>query len=1007
MIKKDKSMEQLLAELKALRKQVKELQQAQELQQEKELQQAQDALPRRAAAAGMMAPDLSPAEATPEDMSEDALQRREEHYRLLQITGYMNDVIIRTDTGGIIQYISPSVANVLGYEPEERLGRSAFELVHPDDGERLRSVFENGINNASSGRIECRYRHKDGHYVWLEWVGKVLENETGTVTGAVFCARDITERKQAETLYRTIFETTGTATLISEDDTTIFLANEEFTVISGYSREEIEGKKSWTEFFTPGDLERMTGYHHARRIDPQAPPSQYEAGLINRSGTIKKVVMKVAIIPGTRRSVLSFLDITSLKQAEEELRQRAAELQAVFKALPDLYFRLGADGTFLDVLAGRLCDLHLPIGELLGKRIQDTSKRLAGQFQEAIDRALGTRSVVMIEYSLTINGEEKCFEARFTPLLEDQVIVVVRNITYRKNAERALQERAAELQAVFKALPDIYFRLGADGTFLDVLAGRLCDLYLPIGELLGKRIQDTSKRLAGQFQEAIDRALGTRSVVMIEYSLTINGEEKCFEARFTPLLEDQVIVVVRNINDRKKSERELREREEQLRQITDNMLDMVCQTDAEGIIQYASPSNEGVLGYKPKELLGRSIFEFVHPDDLNRTIATFVTGIKMLAGGRLEVRFRHAAGHYPWLEIVGKPLFDARGAATGAIFGARDITERRQAELYLKESEERFRTLFESAPVGIVIARGGHILLANQTFMFMWDIEDPSELSAKPVVDYFASDYRQEILERIDNLEQGVAAPRLLETFGLKKNDPAFPIYIEIAGLDLSDGPAVVAFISDITDRKLAEERLRESYTRLEKTLEQTVESLSSMAEMRDPYTAGHQVRVAKIACAIASELGMSREQIEAFRMAALIHDIGKTIVPAEILCKPGPLSSLELNFVQAHVQASYDIVKAIEFISPIAEIILQHHERLDGSGYPRGLSGDNILKEARILAVADVIETMASHRPYRPAFPMEAALDEIQKHRGVLYDPEVVDACFSLFQDKGFSLTD
>jgi putative nucleotidyltransferase with HDIG domain len=148
----------------------------------------------------------------------------------------------------------------------------------------------------------------------------------------------------------------------------------------------------------------------------------------------------------------------------------------------------------------------------------------------------------------------------------------------------------------------------------------------------------------------------------------------------------------------------------------------------------------------------------------------------------------------------------------------------------------------------------------------------------------------------------------------------------------------------------------------------------------------------------------MSEEQVNAIRTAALIHDIGKIIVPSEILNKPGKLSVLERSFVEAHAQASYEILKTIEFEFPIAEIILQHHEKLDGSGYPRGLSGDSILKEARVLTVADVIEAMASHRPYRPALPLKTALEEISSHRGTLYDADVVDACLRLFLEKGFS---
>jgi putative nucleotidyltransferase with HDIG domain len=173
---------------------------------------------------------------------------------------------------------------------------------------------------------------------------------------------------------------------------------------------------------------------------------------------------------------------------------------------------------------------------------------------------------------------------------------------------------------------------------------------------------------------------------------------------------------------------------------------------------------------------------------------------------------------------------------------------------------------------------------------------------------------------------------------------------------------------------------------------------------MKDPYTAGHQRGVAQLACAIAKEMGLPEEQIEGIRMAGLIHDIGKITIPAEILSRLGPLNDLEYGIIKTHSQAGYNILNGtIEFPWPVAQIVLQHHERMDGSGYPQGLSGEEILLEARILAVADVVEAMASNRPYRSARGIDKALKEISRNKGILYDPEVVDACLKLFTEKGF----
>jgi len=204
-------------------------------------------------------------------------------------------------------------------------------------------------------------------------------------------------------------------------------------------------------------------------------------------------------------------------------------------------------------------------------------------------------------------------------------------------------------------------------------------------------------------------------------------------------------------------------------------------------------------------------------------------------------------------------------------------------------------------------------------------------------------------------------------------------------------------------ERKEVDEQLKRSFDKLKRTLEETVNALSSVLAQRDPYTAAHQLRVTKLACAIASEMGFSREAIDGIRIAGLLHDIGKISVPAEILSKPTKLTDAEFAIVKTHSLVGYEILKSIEFPWPVAKIVLQHHERQNGSGYPASVKADEILPEARILAVADVAEAMSSHRPYRPARGMQMTLEEISKNRGILYDPDAVDACLRLFNEKGF----
>jgi HD-GYP domain-containing protein (c-di-GMP phosphodiesterase class II) len=209
----------------------------------------------------------------------------------------------------------------------------------------------------------------------------------------------------------------------------------------------------------------------------------------------------------------------------------------------------------------------------------------------------------------------------------------------------------------------------------------------------------------------------------------------------------------------------------------------------------------------------------------------------------------------------------------------------------------------------------------------------------------------------------------------------------------------------DLTARRHAEEENRRHIGQLERSMISTLEAVSVMVELRDPYTSGHERRVGDLAAAIGQALGLDENIVKGLRLIGLAHDVGKISVPAEILSKPGRLASFEYQLIQGHSQAGYDVLKGVDFPWPVAEVILQHHERLDGSGYPRGLKGDEILIEARIIAVSDVVEAMSSHRPYRPGLGIEASLGEIEANAGRLYDPAVVAACLKLFRADGYSL--
>jgi putative nucleotidyltransferase with HDIG domain len=241
---------------------------------------------------------------------------------------------------------------------------------------------------------------------------------------------------------------------------------------------------------------------------------------------------------------------------------------------------------------------------------------------------------------------------------------------------------------------------------------------------------------------------------------------------------------------------------------------------------------------------------------------------------------------------------------------------------------------------------------------------------------------------------------RLFESTALDETVTGLPVHV---ALRWSIPPGQMTTLGRVLLAKTDITGLVEGESRLRRALDGTIEAIGRATETRDPYTAGHQRRMAELAVAVARKLGLDESVVEATRAAGLLHDIGKLSIPAEILSKPSALSPLEMSLIKTHSQSAYDVLRTIDFPWPVANIVLQHHERMDGSGYPQGLSGDAILVEARVLAVADVVEAMSSHRPYRAALGIEAALAEVERGRGVLYDVLVVDACLDLFRVEGF----
>lgn len=323
----------------------------------------------------------------------------------------------------------------------------------------------------------------------------------------------------------------------------------------------------------------------------------------------------------------------------------------------------------------------------------------------------------------------------------------------------------------------------------------------------------------------------------------------------------------------------------------------------------------------------------------------------------------------------------------------------------LAEAEQRFRAVVEQSITGAFIIQDNKLVYANPRLAQLLGYEDAEALHGKSVFDLIAPKDHAHIQKNMQSLLAGEITQTASAFSAIRKDGSLINVGANSSMATYEKRPAVVGIIQDTSSSEVADRHIQRYVTQLENIFVQTVGLATTLSEMRDPYTAGHEQRVAEIAVAIGQEMGLDKQMLEGLRIGGYLHDVGKMRIPIDILSKPGRLTASEYELIKEHARAGYEVLKEVEFPWPVAKIALQHHERFDGSGYPQGLKGHDILLEARITAVADVIESMASHRPYRPGKGITEALAEIERGKGTAYDPDVAEACLRLFREKGYTL--
>ncbi len=517
--------------------------------------------------------------------------------------------------------------------------------------------------------------------------------------------------------------------------------------------------------------------------------------------------------------------------------------------------------------------------------------------------------------------------------------------------------------------------------------------------------------------------------------------------------------VIRDITERIRADLALRESEEKFHSITASAQDAILMVDNDGNIAYWNAAAEKTFGYSPEEAMGRELHLLLAPkryhDDYQRGFSHFrSSGEGPVIGKTIELAATRKDGtEFPIELSLSAARRNEQWNAIGII---RDISERKHAEEALRRANRALQTLSAGNMVLVqatteaeLLARATNVIVDKGGYrLAVVDFaNDDPEKSVLPVAwsgmdknGYWAKDITWADTERGQLPMSKAIRKGITQVCRDIESEAGFDPwreairargYVSNIALPLSGGGRIFGCLSiyspeketfDEEEVRLLEELSndlaygiislrahveREQHARLlRQSLEQSIQTIAGTVEARDPYTAGHQRRVAQLATAIASEMALPEEQVNGIHLAAIIHDLGKIHIPAEILVKPGRLTETEFLLVKTHPQSGYDILKDVSFPWPIADIVLQHHEKLDGSGYPSGLKGEQILLESRIMTVADVVEAMSSHRPYRPALGVDAALQEIRSGRGSIYDPAVVDVCLRLFAERGFKFS-
>jgi len=831
--------------------------------------------------------------------------------------------------------------------------------------------------------------------------------------------------RESEEQYRAIFESLHDVYYRTDREGLVTTISPSVRVQAGYDPKDVIGHQVTDFYVNPSDREIFKS-----RIKEFGFINDYELQLKAKDGRVIEVSASSNVIIGKEGKPIGvegiLRDITQRKKVTEALLESEEKHRNIFEAANDAIF-LFYEGRFLDCNSKTLsmygCEKK---SDIIGRSPfdfsptkqpdgRDSKKKGLEYIKAAISgkpqsfywkhiRKNGTSFDAEVSLNLIVLGGLKHLQA------------IVRDVTERKLVEEELKSSEERLKHLFEYAPDAYYLSDLKGNFIDGNRAAEDLLGHKKNDIIGKNFlnlkilsaQDTSKAVKLLAKNILGKGTGPD-----EFALHRKDSTKVIaEIRTYPIkIKDKTLVlgIARDISERKQAELALQESEEKFRNISDSAQDAILMVDSQGKISYWNKAAEKIFGYTFQEALGKKMHTLIAPQRFHKAHKDSFLKFKQIGQGAvfgkvLELKALKKGGEeFPIELAVSMTKIKGEKNIIGIV---RDITERKRAE---EELQKLASVVHYSSELVNLASLDGKMIFLNEAGGKIFGIDPKAvdkHIIMEVIPEHLADLVTNELLPALikHGKWEGDLQYRNIKTGGLTDvHAMCFTVKDPETGT-----PKYLANVSlDITERKKERGKLEESYQKLQKAIAGNIQLMATTVEIRDPYTAGHQRRVADLARAIAVEMELPKDQIEGIYMAGVIHDVGKISVPSEILSKPGELTEMEFSLIQTHPQVGYDILKEIEFPWPISQIVYQHHERMDGNGYPQGLKGKNILLEARIMCVADVVEAMASHRPYRPSLGIDIALQEIEKHSGTLYDESVVNACTKVFKEKHFKFSD